>query len=112
GSGSIMRSLADDRVVLERAVTAWIGPSLAVALNARRPRRAAGHGGEQLNAAILRGEPLETVAVADPRLSSTYDGDGLLLRCGLELWDTEDADFALRYAGTAGAHGTLTHADG
>jgi hypothetical protein len=112
GFGSIMRTLAGDRIVLERAVTAWLGPALAVALAARRPRRASGHGGEELHAAVMRGEPLEPLPVADPRLSSTYDGDGLLLRCGIELWETAEAEFALRYGGIAGVHGELTHEDG
>jgi len=112
GFGSITRTLADDRIVLERAVTAWLGPGLAVALAARRPRRASGHGDEELHAAVMRGKPLEPLPVADPRLSSTYDGDGLLLRCGIELWETAEAEFALRYGGIAGVRGELAREDG
>jgi hypothetical protein len=112
GLGSIMRSLADHRIVLERAVTAWFGPAEAVALAARRPRRASGHGDEELVGAILRGEPLEPITVADPRLSSTYDGEGLILRCGIELWETDEAEFAERYGGIAGLRGELTGTDG
>jgi hypothetical protein len=112
GFGSITRSLADNRDGLERAVTAWLGPGLAIALAARRRRRACGHGDEELHAAVMRGEPLEPVPVADPRLSSTYDGDGLLLRCGIELWETAEAEFALRFGGTAGVRGELAHRDG
>jgi hypothetical protein len=40
----------------------------------------------------------------DPRLSSTYDGDGRLRRVGVELWlgENEEADMcSLRMAGEA-----------
>ena len=44
------------------------------------------------------GEP-RAVAVADPRLSTTYDGEGRQRRAGLELWvDEDDACRAARPA--------------
>ena len=112
GLGTIMRSRGADGAVLERAVIATFGPASAVALAARRPRRARGHGEERLDAAILRGDPLAPVLVADPRLSSTYDGQGRLVRCGIELWETEESEYALRIGGRAHAHGELRHGDG
>ncbi len=112
GVGHFTREAPAGGFVLDRAVTAWLRTELAVALAARRPRRAAGHGDEERHGAILRGVPLEPVAVADPRLSSTYDGDGRVIRCGLELWETEESDSAVRFAGLATAHGELIHDDG
>ena len=113
GFGSLTRSAAPaDGVTLQRAVIAWLGPELALALAARRPRKAGGHGDEELHAAILRGASLEPVPVEDPRLSSTYDGDGRLIRCGIELWEPADAEFAQRLGGIATAHGDLVHPNG
>lgn len=112
GFGQITRSQPGERAVLERGVVAWLGPELAVALDARRPARARGHGDEELHAAILRGAPLELAAVMEPRLSTTYDGDGRLLRSGLELWEDAEADFAVRFGGVATGHGELAHKDG
>lgn len=112
GLGAIIRSEIGDRVPLQRAVTAWLAPELAVVLAARRPRRASGHGDEELHAALVRGEPPVPLAVASPRLSTTYDGDGLVTHCGIELWETEESEFAERYGALATAHGELTHADG
>jgi hypothetical protein len=112
GVGHITRSQPGERVVLERNVIAWLGPELAVALDARRAGRARGHGDEELHAAILRGAPLTPATVMEPRLSTTYDGDGHLLRCGLELWEDAEADFAVRYGGAATAHGELVGEDG
>jgi hypothetical protein len=112
GLGHLTREAPDGDATLERAVTALLGTELAVVLAARRPRRAAGHGDERTHAAILRGAPLEPVAVTDPRLSSAYDADGRLVRCGLELWESDEAEFPQRFGGLATAHGELTLADG
>jgi len=112
GVGHLTRDAPGDRAPLERSVTAWLGAELALALAARRPRRAAGHGDEELHATVLRGDPLTPAAVRSPRLSSAYDGDGRLARCNVELWETEEAEFALRFGALATAHGELAHADG
>jgi hypothetical protein len=37
--------------------------------------------------------------VEDPRLSTTYDGDGHQRRAGLELWVSEEDDYPRRAAG-------------
>jgi hypothetical protein len=112
GLGHLTREAPADGATLERAVTAWLGPELAATLAARRTRRAAGHGDEELHGAVLRGAPLEPVEVSRPRLSSAYDGDGRLVRCGLELWETDEAEYAQRFGGIATAHGDLVHGDG
>jgi hypothetical protein len=112
GLGHLTREAPEREAVLERAVIAWLGAELAVVLTARRSMRAAGHGEEDTQAAILRGAPLEPLTVAEPRLSSAYDADGSLVRCGLELWETTESEFPQRFGGRATAHGELTVADG
>ncbi len=112
GLGHLTRSAPAGDAPLERALTAWLDAELALALAARRGRRAGGHGDEDLHAAILRGAPPTPLAVRNPRLSSAYDADGRLARCNLELWETDEAEFALRYGALATAHGELAHADG
>jgi hypothetical protein len=48
-------------------------------------------------AALL--DPAGNVHVADPRLSTTYDGDGHQRRAGLELWVGGEHDYPRRAAG-------------
>jgi hypothetical protein len=82
-----------DRIELARTVSAWLGDDLAVSLTAIRPAGKRDHAAEAVAASVLeRGEDGEprTLAVADPRLSTTYDGDGRQRRAGLELWIDED----------------------
>jgi hypothetical protein len=82
-----------DRIELARTVSAWLGDDLAVSLTAIRPAGKRDHAVEAVAASILeRGEDGEARAldVADPRLSTTYDGDGRQRRAGLELWIDEE----------------------
>ena len=96
------------RAPLERSVTAWLEAELTVLLAARRSerRRRARRGGvaRERSSAALRGE---LSAVERPRLSTTYDGDGRVLRCGIELWEGEEAEYAQRLGGDASAGGEL-----
>jgi hypothetical protein len=90
-----------NRIELARSVSAWLGDDLAVSLTAIRPAGKHEHADEALAAAILeRGEDGEprAIDVADPRLSTTYDGDGRQRHAGLELWVDEDG-FPRRAAG-------------
>ncbi|MFX8840767.1 hypothetical protein ABTM78_20650, partial [Acinetobacter baumannii] len=52
--------------------------------------------------------------VADPRLSSTYRGDGELLHAGVELWLDAESDHQYPYRAAADAveAGTRIAADG
>jgi hypothetical protein len=95
------------RVALGRAVAAWISEELAVTLRARRPARAKHHEAEDLTGFILRGSPPEPHAIDEPRLSTAYAGDGRQRRAGLELWETEEADYPVRLAGEAIGEGEL-----
>ena len=82
-----------DRIELARTVSAWLGDDLAVSLTAIRPAGKRDHAGEAVAASILdRAEDGEAraLAVLDPRLSTTYDGDGRQRRAGLELWVDDD----------------------
>ena len=89
------------RIELARSVSAWLGEDLAVSLTAIRPAGAREHADEALAAAIIEpgedGEP-HAIDVADPRLSTTYDGDGRQRHAGLELWIDDDG-FPRRAAG-------------
>ena len=90
-----------DRIELARSVSAWLGDDLAVSLTAIRPAGGRDHATEALAAAILErdddGEP-RAVDVADPRVSTTYDGEGRQRHAGLELW-VDDEGFPRRAAG-------------
>lgn len=85
------------RVALARTLSAWLGPDRAVTLTTVRPAKARHHD-EEVSSGFLfeRGEPR---AIADPRLSTTYDGDLRQRRAGLELWVDEEDPFARRVAG-------------
>lgn len=93
-----------DSMELSRSVSAWLAPDAAVMLFASRPRKAKGHEKERVSAFILgpgaEGEPV-VVPVAEPRLSTVYDGEGRQRRAGLELWPAEEDGFARRAAGEA-----------
>jgi hypothetical protein len=83
-----------------RDVSAWFGPDQGLVVASLRPRKATGHGADVVTAALL--EPTGPVAVADPRLSTTYTAEGRPSRMSLELWlgDEED-EYPRRAAGEA-----------
>ena len=85
------------RIDLTRSVGAWLeeGPSLVFA--AVRPSGAESHADEAHWAALLDGEG--AVEISDPRISTTYDGDGHQRRAGLELWVSEEDGYPRRGAG-------------
>jgi hypothetical protein len=75
-------------MALARTVSGWVDEDLGFTLSAIRPSKASDHGREVIAATILEaGAP---VAVADPRLSTTYDAEGRQRHAGLELWLDED----------------------
>jgi hypothetical protein len=80
-----------ERIALARTVSAWMG-DLAVSLTAIRPARADDHEGEAVAATIVETREAGSVALAvhDPRLTTTYDGEGRQRSAGLELWLDED----------------------
>jgi hypothetical protein len=83
-----------------RLVAAWFPGDAGMALLAIRPSGAKGHERDSVLAAV-RGET-EPATVFDPRLSTTYEGDGTPRRLGVELWlgESEEADLhSRRFAG-------------
>lgn len=100
------------RTSLRREVAAWLDVDLGFAVHARRPARADAHDAEELEAIVLRGDPPEPVRIEDPRLSTAYAERGAPRRAGLELWETEESDHAVRLAGETIGEGELKLPDG
>ncbi|HVE69595.1 MAG TPA: hypothetical protein VNB64_13540 [Solirubrobacteraceae bacterium] len=87
-----------DRIGLARSLSAW-WDDRAVVLSALRPAKAKDHAHEELAAWLFEADA-GAAAVAEPRLSTTYDGEGRQRRAGLELFLTGDDDeFPRRAAG-------------
>jgi hypothetical protein len=86
------------RLELVRTVGAWLGAERGgILLSSLRPSGASGHDEEAVWSALV--ERGEAVPVLDPRLSTTYDGDGHQRRAGLELWLSEEEGYPVRAAG-------------
>jgi hypothetical protein len=73
-----------------RLLAGWFDGDEAVALVALRPRNARGQEGDEVAAALV--EAGKRQSVIDPRLSTTYTGEGVPSRAGLELWVSEPGD--------------------
>jgi hypothetical protein len=85
------------RIELARTVSAWMGDDRALTLTAVRPAKSKGHLDEAVSGYIFEaGEPVE---IAEPRLSTTYDGEQHQRRAGIELWMDDEAEHARRIAG-------------
>ncbi len=90
-----------------RDVSAWFGAEEGVegvALTSLRPRKARGHDRDVIAAAVL--DAAVAAVVADPRLSTTYNDQGLPSRVGLELWLEEDEDGEPQYPRRAAGQAT------
>jgi hypothetical protein len=73
-----------------------------MSVTAFRPRKAKAHDGDLLAAAVIA--PDGSPPVEDPRLSTTYAGDGWPARAGLELWlagEEPDQQYPRRASGEA-----------
>ncbi|HEX4806554.1 MAG TPA: hypothetical protein VFU94_11700 [Conexibacter sp.] len=77
-----------ERIALARTVSAWFAGGRGVALASVRPDGARGHDAEAASAALLDGGAV--IAIAEPLLSTTLDGDGRQRRASLELWEQPD----------------------
>jgi hypothetical protein len=86
-----------DRIALTRSLGAWSTEGPSVVFSAVRPAKAESHADEAMWAALL--DANGAVAIDDPRVSTTYDGDGHQRRAGLELWVGEEDDYPRRGAG-------------
>ena len=86
------------RLEVVRTVSAWLGADRGgIVLSSLRPAGARGHDEEAVWAAVVEGG--EPIRVEDPRLSTTYDGDGHQRRAGLELWVSDEDGYPQRAAG-------------
>jgi hypothetical protein len=72
-----------------RVLAAWFPAGHEIALLSVRPKGAKGQDHDAISV-VARGE--EHVLVVDPRLSTTYDGQGAPRRAGIELWLGDDED--------------------
>jgi hypothetical protein len=85
-----------EQMALARTLGVWMGDDLGVSLLAIRPAGTDRHDHESIAAYLYEdGEP---IPVADPRLSTGYDGAEHQRRAGLELWFDEESP-ARRAAG-------------
>jgi hypothetical protein len=102
-----------ERTDTVRRVDAWLDDGGGLLIASSRPAGAQGHEEEALSAILIDvdddGEQPElfAAAVADPRVSTTYDGDGHQIRAGLELWVADDDELPVRGAGHAVCGTTL-----
>ncbi len=94
-----------------RAVAGWFASDEAFTLLALRAPRSRGQESDLVAATLF--DPEGWVPVADPRLSTTYDGAGVPTRVSLELWVNEgENEFPRRAAGEAAAPGAAVTAEG
>jgi hypothetical protein len=104
GYGAVARGADLDGLARRRSFWVCVEDALAVSGIAEATDESAPHGAEALEVHLARGMPLVPGLVADPRLSSSYDAEGRVLRAGLELWEEEideerERGGALRLAG-------------
>jgi hypothetical protein len=85
------------RIALTRSLGAWLDEGQSVIVSAVRPAGAASHAEEAQWGALLDGDG--AVEIDEPRLSTTYDGDGHQRRAGLELWVGEEDAYPRRASG-------------
>jgi len=85
------------RIALTRSLAAWLDNGTSLTVAAVRPTGAESHADEATWGALLDADG--AVDVAEPRISTTYDGDGHQRRAGLELWVSQDDDYPRRGAG-------------
>lgn len=82
-------------IELVRTLSAWLGADRALTLTAVQPAKAKlRHLDEAITGWVIEGG--EPVAIAEPRLSTTYDGELRQQRAGLELWMDEEGTVGRR----------------
>lgn len=111
GTRSVIDGVEPAALDSVRAVAGWFAPDEAFTLLALRAPRSRGQESDLVAATLF--DPDGWVPVADPRLSTTYDGAGVPTRVNLELWVSEgENEFPRRAAGEAAAPGATVTADG
>jgi len=111
GTRSVLDGVEPAALDSVRAVTAWFAPDEAFTVLALRAPQSRGQESDLVAATLF--DPDGWVPVADPRLSTTYDGAGVPTRVNLELWVSEgENEFPRRAAGEATAAGAVASAPG
>ena len=112
GLATLTVETASPAFALQRSLSIALARELAFAVRSRRPGGAAGHGEEQLEAVVWRGEPAAPAPIERPRLSTTYDAGAIARHAGVELWEDEEAEYAMRIGGEALGNGEIVHPGG
>jgi hypothetical protein len=86
-----------EKLSVARTVSAWLSDDSGVTITAIRPAGKKGHGDEATSAFLMR-DGVST-PIHEPRVSTTYDGEGRQRHAGLELFVGEDDDYPHRAAG-------------
>jgi len=110
--GVVLLGELEGKTAQVRLVGSWFPAGHEVSLASFRPSGAKGHDGDGLDVIAL-GE--EQKIIFDPRLSTTYNGDGSPRRAGIELWlgdEGDDEQFPRRVAGVATGAAASTQAAG
>ena len=94
-----------ERIDATRTLAAWLPDGSGLAFASVRPAGAGDHGAERTWAALL--EEAGALSIDEPRLSTTYDGEGRQRRAGLELWVGEEDGYPLRGSGEVLCGSTL-----
>jgi hypothetical protein len=111
GTRSVIDGVEPAALDSVRAVTGWFAPDEAFTVLALRAPRSHGQDADLVAATLF--DPDGWVPVADPRLSTTYDGAGVPTRVTLELWVSEgENEFPRRAAGEAAAAGAVASVPG
>jgi hypothetical protein len=93
-----------DKISLARTISAWFDDR-GLSIAAIRPAKGKTHADEAVGAFLFEpipadGElPVQPVPIAEPLISTTYDGEGRQLRAGFELYVGEDDPVPHRVAG-------------
>jgi hypothetical protein len=85
------------KLALTRMVSAWFDTETAVSVSAVRPASARHHADEAVAATLVSGGV--PMPVAEPLVSTTFDGEGRQRHAGLELWLDPEGGFPHRAAG-------------
>lgn len=94
-----------------RGLWGWFEDDQGLALLAVRPSGRPAQEADRLTATLFDAEGV--VSVEEPRLSTTYDADGLPTRAGLELWIAEgEEQYPRRAAAEATGPGASVNSDG
>jgi hypothetical protein len=112
GLATVTLETASPAFTLQRSLSIALERELSFAVRSCRPSGAVGHGEEQLEAVVWRGDPAVAAPIERPRLSTTYDAAAIARHAGIELWEDEEAEYTMRIGGEALGNGEIAHPDG